>query len=108
MTGMGLRRLLVVLLVVVAAGWPAFGVPIGFSQAPASIDTPMSDACTGCEGMGDIACPVSVCPVQPAIASSPALSPGQRQKSAIALVPEQPAREHVPGVPYPPPRPSFT
>ncbi|SUS07775.1 exported hypothetical protein [uncultured Defluviicoccus sp.] len=108
MTSMGLRRLLVVLLVVVAAGWPAFGVPIDFSQVPGGIDTPISDACTGCEGMGDITCPVSVCPVQPAIASSPALPSRQRQKSAIAWVPEQSAREHVPGVPYPPPRLSLT
>ena len=104
MAGMRWQRLLLVLLVVAAAGWQLIGLMLMPGQAQAAAQAPMSDGCSGCNHMDGLSCPVMLCALQPALLSSP-LPVRDREPGKITFAfADEHAREHHPGVPRPPPR----
>jgi hypothetical protein len=104
MAAMRWPRLLIVVLVVVTAGWPTLGLTLAPLEAQTAADAPMSDACKGCNDKGGATCPRALCAVQPALASSPLLvMDGERPALRPAFV-DDGFGGHIPGVPRPPPR----
>lgn len=99
------QRLLLVVLVAVAAGWPLVGLTLVPGQAHATAQAPMSDGCNGCNDMDGLSCPVMLCAVQPALLSSPLPVRDREPEKVTFAFGHEHAPEHHPGVPRPPPRP---
>lgn len=106
-----LHRLMVLLLLGIALGWPLLGsAPSVSGERAHALSAGETDGCPDCRGCaggpGDgQTCPTTVCPVVPAVVPLLELEPPAAVRSVRHGFTQERGRGRVPEVRLPPPRP---